>query len=73
MLREVIWARDLSVGDLIGILESDGSEITPGDLDQIAAVAEVGEDLTELMTISGSTRLVGGLTFVSRGWALPGG
>lgn len=69
--REVIWARDMNVGDLIEMLEANGTEIYSGDLEHVAAVAEVGEDLTEFMEIVGSTISVGSLSFVARRWARP--
>ncbi|TWU05144.1 hypothetical protein CA54_58320 [Symmachiella macrocystis] len=71
--REVIWARDMSIGYLIGMLEADCNEISPGDLDHVAAVAEVGETLTDFMEIVGSPILAGGLSFMARGWAQPNG
>lgn len=70
---DVIWARDMSAGDLIGMLEADGCDADPGDLDHVAAVAGAGENLTKLMEISGSTVSAGSLSFAARRWALPNG
>lgn len=71
--QEVIWARDTSAGDLIEMLETDGINLSPTDLDPVAAVACAGENLTELMEIAGSTISAGSLSFTARRWALPNG
>ncbi|MCA9073827.1 MAG: hypothetical protein KDA93_02250 [Planctomycetaceae bacterium] len=71
--QEVIWARDMNVGGLIGMLEADGGKLDPGGLDHIAAVALVGDELTDVMEIVGSPIMAGGLSFVARRWVIPNG
>lgn len=69
--KEVIWARDMSPVDLVEILDTDAEDLSPGDLDHVAAVAEVGEGLSGLMEVVGDTAWGGSLRFVARKWAQP--
>jgi hypothetical protein len=71
--REVIWARDASAEAMMEILDGDPSDFPVGILDDVAAVAEVNEDLFELMEIFGAETWSGNLRFVAQGWARPNG
>jgi len=69
--QDVIWARDMTPADIVELIATDGRDLSPGDLDNVAAVANVGPELSALMALVAGTTWRGGLCLHARTWAEP--